>query len=91
MAEPDTKMPSLIALVLLVVGVIIAAVTGFSAGGSIAGGVIAGLGIAPSAWGMWAGIQHRTQAGMVMPVLMFLACIGAGGVLIVVGIIRWVA
>ena len=89
MSEPDTKMPSMIALVLLIIGVVIAAITGFSAGGSIAGGVIAGLGIAPSAWGMWAGIQHKTQAGMVMPVLMFLACVAAGGILIVVGIIDW--
>jgi hypothetical protein len=39
---------------------------------------------------MWAGIQHKTQAGMVMPVLMFLACVAAGGILIVVGIIDWI-
>ncbi len=91
MSEPDTKMPSMIAGVLLVIGVIIAAVTGFSAGGAIAGGLIAGFGIAPAAWGMWAGIQHKTQAGMLMPILMFCLCVGAGGILIIVGIISWLS
>jgi hypothetical protein len=88
MSAPDTKTPVFAALGFVVVGLIIAAIGGIS-DGSIAGGIIAGLGIIPACWGMWAGIQQKTQAGMLAPIGLFFLCLGVGAILIILRFVDW--
>ncbi len=88
MSAPDTKTPVFATLGFLIVGLIIAAIGGFG-DGSIAGGIVALLGIIPAAWGMWAGIQQKTQAGMLAPILLFFVCLGVGGILIILRFVDW--
>jgi hypothetical protein len=85
----DSKTPALAAFGLVVFGLIIAAVQGFTHG-SIAGGVIAALGAIPACYGMWKGIQQETQGTLAISVIAVLASLGAGGLLIVLRVIHWI-
>ena len=91
MGDPvtDTKTPVLIALVMVVIGVVIAAVQGLTHG-SIAGGIIAALGAIPACFGMWKGIQQETQGTLAMSVTAVLLALGVGGVLIVLRVVYWI-
>jgi hypothetical protein len=85
---PDSKTPALAAVGMVVLGLVIAAVQGFSHG-SIAGGIIAALGAVPACYGMWKGIQQETQGTLAMSVGAILLSLGVGGLLIVLRIIHW--
>lgn len=74
---------------LIVFGLIIAAVQGFSRG-SIAGGVIAALGAIPGCYGMWKGIQQDTQSTLAISVTAVLASLGVGALLIILRVVDWV-
>ncbi len=85
---PDSKTPALAAVGMVVLGLVIAALQGFSHG-SIAGGIIAALGAVPACYGMWKGIQQETQGTLAMSVGAVLLSLGVGGLLIVLRIIHW--
>lgn len=89
MSAPDSKLPLLAALFCNIIGLLIGAISGFGSG-SIAGGVIAGLGVIPSCWGMWAGIQNKeSQAGLMWSILLFLLSLTVAGLLIVLKFVDW--
>lgn len=85
---PDSKTPALAAVGMVVLGLVIAAIQGFSHG-SIAGGIIAALGAVPACYGMWKGIQQETQGTLAMSVGAVLLSLGVGGLLIVLRVIHW--
>ncbi len=85
---PDSKTPALAAIGMVVLGLVIAAIGGFSHG-SIAGGVIAALGAGPACYGMWKGIQQETQGTLAISVGTVLLSLGVGGLLIVLRVIHW--
>jgi hypothetical protein len=85
---PDSKTPALAALGMVVLGLVIAAIGGFS-NGSIAGGVVAALGAVPACYGMWKGIQQETQGTLAVSVGTVLLSLGVGGLLIVLRVIYW--
>jgi len=87
---PDSKVPALIALAMVAAGIVIAAVQGL-VHGSIAGGVIAALGAIPACFGMWKGIQQETQGTLALSVGAVLLALAAGGVLIVLRVVHWIA
>jgi hypothetical protein len=86
---PDSKTPAFVAYALVIVGLAIAAVQGFTAG-SIAGGIIAACGAIPACYGMWKGIQQETQGTLAMSVIAVLVSLAAGGVLIALRVIHWI-
>ncbi len=86
----DSKTPVFVALVAVAIGIVIAAAQGITHG-SIAGGIIAALGAIPACFGMWKGIQQETQGTLAMSVMAVLLALGAGGVLIVLRVVHWVA
>jgi len=86
---PDSKTPAFVAYAMVIVGLAIAAVQGFTAG-SIAGGVIAAAGAIPACFGMWKGIQQETQGTLAMSVVAVLVCLASGGVLIALRVIHWI-
>ena len=88
MSAPDTKMPSMISAGFLVVGLIIAAIGGFTSG-SIAGGIIAGLGVIPALWGIVNGLQHKTQTAVLAPFLLLVVDLGVAALLIVLRFVDW--
>ena len=85
---PDSKTPALAALGMVVLGLVIAALQGFSHG-SIAGGVIAALGAVPACYGMWKGIQQETQGTLAISVGAVLLSLGVGALLIILRVIHW--
>jgi hypothetical protein len=86
---PDSKTPAFVAYAMVIVGLAIAAMQGFTAG-SIAGGIIAAAGAIPACYGMWKGIQQETQGTLAMSVVAVLVCLAAGGVLIALRVIHWI-
>ena len=87
---PDTKTPALAAFGMVVLGLVIAAIQGFSHG-SIAGGVIAALGAIPACFGMWKGIQQETQGTLAISVGAVIVSLVVGGLLIVLRVIHWIS
>jgi hypothetical protein len=85
---PDSKTPALAALGLVVLGLVIAAIQGFTHG-SIVGGLVAALGAIPACFGMWKGIQQETQGTLAMSVGAVLLCLAVGGLLIVLRFVDW--
>ena len=85
---PDSKTPALAAVGLVVLGLVIAAVGGFTKG-SIAGGIVAGLGAIPACYGMWKGIQQETQTTLALSVGAVLLSLAVGGLLIVMRVFDW--
>ncbi len=86
---PDSKTPAFVAYAFVVVGLVIAAMQGFTAG-SILGGVIAAMGAIPACFGMWKGIQQETQGTLALSVVAVLVSLAAGGVLIALRVIDWI-
>lgn len=84
----DSKVPVLIALGFIVAGLAIAAVHGITHG-SVGGGVLAAAGAIPGLFGMWKGIQQKTQGTLALSVAMVLLALAVGGVEIVLGAINW--
>jgi hypothetical protein len=94
MGQPvaDSKMPAMIALGLVVVGIVIAALgSGGLFTGSIGGGIVAGCGAIPACFGMWKGIQQETQGTLAISVLAVLASLGVAAVLIILRVVHWVS
>jgi hypothetical protein len=85
---PDSKTPALVAFVMVVAGIVIAAVQGITHG-SIFGGVIAALGAIPACYGMWKGIQQETQGTLAVSVTAVLVSLAIGGLLIVLRVVSW--
>ena len=90
MAEPvpDSKLPVAISIGLVMVGVIIGLVGGFT-NGSWAGGIIAGLGVLPAMVGLWKGVQQENQTTLGLSVVAVLISLGVGGLLIVLRLIDY--
>lgn len=86
MSKPSAKKPILISLAFVIVGLILGAQGGIMSG-SILGGIIAGCGIIPAAWGAWTGMQQETQGSLAGALGMVFVSLGAGGLLLVLGII----
>jgi hypothetical protein len=84
----DSKTPALVAFGLVVLGLAIAAVQGFTEG-SILGGLIAASGAIPACVGMWKGIQQETQGTLAASVVAVLVSLGVGGLLILMRIVDW--
>ena len=84
----DTKLPVFITLGFVVIGLIIAAIGGISHG-SVFGGVVASLGAIPACWGMFIGIQQKTQATLLFSVLSFLTALAVAVVLIGLRVFHW--
>jgi hypothetical protein len=85
---PDSKTPAMAAFGLVVLGLVIAAVQGFSHG-SIAGGIIAAAGAVPACYGMWKGIQQETQGTLAISVGAVVVALAVGALLIVLRVIHW--
>ena len=85
---PDSKTPALVAFVMVIIGIVIAAMQGITHG-SIAGGVIAALGAIPACYGMWKGIQQETQGTLAVSVTAVLISLAVGGLLIVLRVVSW--
>lgn len=90
MPEADNKTPAFAALALVAIGIVIAAVQGFTHG-SIGGGIVALLGALPACFGMWKGIQQETQGTLGLSVVALIASLVVGGLLIVLRVIHWVS
>ncbi|MDQ3369402.1 MAG: hypothetical protein M3680_28585 [Myxococcota bacterium] len=84
----DSKTPAMVAFGLVVLGIAIAAVQGFTRG-SILGGVIAASGAIPACYGMWKGIQQETQGTLAMSVSAVLVSLGVGAILILLRVVDW--
>jgi hypothetical protein len=85
--SPDSKLPAMVAIGFVVVGLIIALAIGGVTGGSMIGGVIAALGAIPACVGMWKGIQQQTQTTLAISIGALLLALGVGGVLIILRVI----
>jgi TRAP-type C4-dicarboxylate transport system permease small subunit len=85
---PDSKTPAMAALGLVVLGLVIAALQGFTKG-SIAGGLIAACGAIPACYGMWKGIQQETQGTLAVSVGAVLLSLAVGALLIVLRFVDW--
>jgi peptidoglycan biosynthesis protein MviN/MurJ (putative lipid II flippase) len=85
---PDSKTPVYVAFIMVVVGIVIAAVQGITHG-SMVGGVIAAAGAIPACYGMWKGIQQETQGTLALSVTAVLVSLVIGGLLIVLRVVSW--
>ncbi len=90
MAEAPSRTATYVGAALVITALIIAAITGFSEG-SIAGALIALAAVIPAGVGMWKGMQEKTQAGIGLAVLVFLAALGTAGVLLILKIVDWIS
>ncbi len=94
MGEPvtDTKVPSLVAYGLAVLGIVVAAIGDHGVlYGSIWGGLISATGAIPACLGMWKGIQQETQGTLAMSVIAVLVALGVGAALIILRVVHWVS
>jgi hypothetical protein len=87
---PNGKTPPLIAAALILVGILVGVLTR-SPGGLIAGGVVAAAGSAPAGYGLWVGMQQKTQASLAMAILTLIGSLAVGALLVVIGLIDWIA
>jgi hypothetical protein len=85
---PDSKTPALAALGLVALGLVIAALSGFTHG-SIVGGLVAAAGAIPACYGMWKGIQQETQGTLAVSVGACLLALAVGGLLILLRFVDW--
>ena len=89
MSAPDSKLPIIAALFLVILGLLIGVISGIGSG-SLFGGIVAGLAIIPACLGMWNGIQNKeSQAGLAGSILVFLASVGVAGLLIALKLFDW--
>lgn len=87
MSASDNKLPNLAASLCVIVGLLIGAVGGLGSG-SFTGGVIAGIGVIPSCWGIWLGMQQETQGSLVWSILLLLASLAIAGLLILLATVN---
>ncbi len=90
MSASDNKLPNLAALLCVIVGLLIGAVGGLGSG-SFTGGVIAGIGSIPACWGIWSGMQQKTQTSLVWSILLLLASLGISALLVLLAVVNAVA
>ena len=76
------------AVAMVVLGLVIAALGGFTHG-SILGGIIAAAGAIPACFGMWKGIQQETQGTLAISVGAVLLALAVGGLLIILRFVDW--
>jgi hypothetical protein len=88
-AQAPSRTSTYVGAALVVAALVVAAITGFSKG-SIAGAAIALFAVIPAGVGMWKGMQEKTQAGLGIALLVFLAALATAGVLVVLKIIDWI-
>ena len=86
MPAPDTRLPLLITLLCVIVGLLIGV-----AGGSIIGAVVAGLGVIPASWGIWLGMQQQTQTGLLGGILLLFLSLGVAALLLILRLVDWIA
>lgn len=94
MGDPvtDTKVPSLVAYGLVVLGIVVAAIGDHGVlNGSLWGGLISCCGAIPACLGMWKGIQQETQGTLALSVVAVLVALGVGAILIILRVIHWVS
>jgi hypothetical protein len=82
MSTPSAAPPITAALACIVVGLLVGVLAN-----AIAGAVIAGLGIIPSCWGAWVGMQKETQGTLGLSILLALASLGVAGLIIIIGVV----
>lgn len=82
------KAPPLVALFMVLAGVIIA-ILGRLGAAAIIGGLIAGLGVVPSIYGLWTGIQQKTQTTMALAILTLFLSLGVGIILLLISVFGW--
>lgn len=89
MSKPSARIPLVISLAFVVIGIVLGAINGLGSG-SIVGGIIAACGIIPAAWAAWAGMQEETQKSLAGALAMVFVSIGVGAILLILGIIDFV-
>lgn len=87
MSVPDAKLPNLAALSCVIIGLLIGLIGGLGSG-SLTGGIIAGVGIVPACWGIWSGMQQKTQGSLVWSIMLLLASLGVAGLLILLAVVN---
>lgn len=90
MSASNTKLPNLAALLFVIIGLLIGAVGGIG-NGSITGGIIAALGVIPACWGIWAGMQQKTQGALVWSILLLLLSLVVAGLLVLLRFVDWLS
>ncbi|RMH40382.1 MAG: hypothetical protein D6689_13910 [Deltaproteobacteria bacterium] len=81
-------MATYVGAALVVAALIIAAAGGFSSG-SLVGALVAVAAVVPAGVGMWKGMQEKTQTGLGLALLVFLAALATAGILVVLKVIDW--
>jgi hypothetical protein len=89
MAEAPSRTATYVGAALVVAALVVAGITGFTEG-SIAGALIALAAVIPAGVGMWKGMQEKTQVGLGLAILVFLAALGTAGVLVILKVIDWI-
>jgi hypothetical protein len=84
----NARVPLLVSVGFIAAGVVIAAAGGLTSG-SVVGGVVAGLGVIPSLWAVWAGMQQKTQTSLGLAVVLVFASLGVGAILILLRVVDW--
>ena len=82
------KLPPLISFLMVIVGALISILGGFGVA-AIIGGLIALAGAMPASYGIWTGMQQKTQATLGLSLLMLLVSMGAGLLLLLLSILGW--
>jgi hypothetical protein len=77
-SNPPSSKPSLLAALALIGVGIVLAVVGFR----LIGGIVAGVGILPSCYAAWIGMQQETQSGLAAAIGAGLLSLGVGAILV---------
>ena len=86
---PTGKMPPLVALLMVIFGALISIIGGFGVA-AIIGGLIAAAGAMPASYGIWTGMQQKTQVTLGLSLLMLLISLVIGVLLMLLSILGWV-
>lgn len=82
------KIPPLVSLLMVIVGALISVLGGFGVS-AIIGGAIAAAGCMPASYGIWTGMQQKTQATLAFSLLMLILSLVIGVLLIVLSVLGW--
>ena len=85
---PTGKIPPLISLFMVILGALISILGGFGVA-AIIGGLIAAAGSMPASYGIWTGMQQKTQVTLGLSLLMLLVSLGVGVLLLLLSILGW--
>ncbi len=88
--EPSVAGPVALSLVFLVLAIVVPMMRGGFRHGSLLGAALAFAGAVPAAYAAWRGIQSKsTQSRLLGGMVLCLACVGVGGLLIVLRAVHW--